>query len=60
MNFMENSGHGYVPTYTRTIFTNALHEMFGFRTDYEIVTNKELKKIQKFNRRKWRYSLFKG
>jgi transposase len=35
MNFLEINGEGYVPTYTRTDFTDALHEVFGFRTDYQ-------------------------
>ena len=47
MNFLQVAGHGYIPTYTRTVFTDALHDAFGFRTDCEIVTNKAIKKIQK-------------
>ena len=40
MNFYEIKGDGYIPTYTRTDFTDALHEVFGFRTDYQIVNKK--------------------
>lgn len=47
MNFKELKGEGYEPIYTRTDFTDALHESFGFRTDYEIVTLKQMKKIFK-------------
>ena len=47
MEFFEIKGEGYVPTYTRTDFTDALHEAFGFRTDYQIVTNQNMKKIFK-------------
>jgi len=47
MNFYSVPGEGYVPTYTRTDFTDALHETFGFRTDYEIVGTKQMKKIFK-------------
>lgn len=47
MNFLEISGEGYIPTYTRTDFTDALHDTFGFRTDYQIVTMKQMKKIFK-------------
>ena len=36
-----------MPIYTRTDFTDDLHEAFDFRTDYEIVTNKEFKNIFK-------------
>lgn len=45
MNFKELKGNGYIPTYARTDFTDALHEAFGFRTDYEIVTLKQMKKF---------------
>ena len=47
MNFNEVKAEGYIPSYTRTDFTDDLHEAFGFRTDYEIVTLKEMKKIIK-------------
>ena len=47
MNFMESIGNGYLPTYTRTDLTDALHEKFGFRTDYQILTNNNFKKILK-------------
>ena len=47
MNFNEIKAEGYVPSYTRTDFTDDLHDAFGFRTDYEIVTLKEMKKIYK-------------
>jgi transposase len=44
MNFLEIKGEGYTPTYTRTDFTDSLHEAFGFRTDYEIVNTSQMKK----------------
>ena len=47
MNFMENIGNGYIPTYTRTDLTDRLHEQFNFRTDYEIISEKNMKKIFK-------------
>jgi transposase len=47
MNFLRAPGEGYIPTYTRTDFTDALHHSFGFRTDYEIVTENQMKKIFK-------------
>jgi transposase len=47
MNFHEIPGEGYIPAYTRTDFTDDLHEIFNFRTDYQIVTNKKMKKILK-------------
>lgn len=45
MNFFVVKGDGYIPTYTRTNFTDALHEAFGFRTDYQIVNTSQMKKI---------------
>jgi len=47
MNFYELKGEGYIPTYTRTDLTDDLHEVFGFRTDYQIVSTKQMKKIFK-------------
>ncbi|WP_418790735.1 IS1634 family transposase [Phosphitispora sp. TUW77] len=47
MNFYSIPAEGYIPTYTRTDFTDALHEAFGFRTDYQIVSTKLMKKIYK-------------
>lgn len=38
-------GEGYIPTYTRTDITDALHEAFGFRTDYQITSQKNMRKI---------------
>ncbi len=45
----EIKAEGYVPSYTRTDFTDDLHEVFRFRTDYEILTLKEMKKNIKNN-----------
>ena len=36
---------GYIPTYTRTDITDALHDAFGFRTDYQITSQKNMRKI---------------
>lgn len=47
MDFHEIKGDGYVPVYTRTDLTDDLHTAFGFRTDYEIVTHKQMKNIFK-------------
>jgi transposase len=47
MNFLEIKGDGYIPTYTRSDFTDSLHETFGFRTDYQIVSTSQMKKIFK-------------
>jgi hypothetical protein len=47
MNFKGVMGEGYEPLYTRSDFTDALHEAFNFRTDYQIVTTSKMKKIFK-------------
>ena len=45
MNFLSIAGEGYIPTYTRTDLTNALHGTAGFRTDSQIVTKQRMKSI---------------
>lgn len=45
MHVFEMPGTGYIPTYTRTDFTDKLHETFGFRTDMEIISLSNMKKI---------------
>ena len=49
--FLEVQDEGYIPAYTRTDFTDALHEAFGFRTDYEILTNRYMKEIYKMTKK---------
>lgn len=41
---LENNGY-YSPIYTRTNLTDKLHDEYQFRTDYEILSEKNLKKI---------------
>jgi transposase len=43
MNFYSVPAEGFIPTYTRTDLTDALHEVFGFRTDYQIISTKQMK-----------------
>ena len=45
MDFSRIKGSGYIPAYTRTDLTDKLHDSFGFRTDYEILTPEAMKKI---------------
>lgn len=47
MNFKNLEGFGYLPTYTRTDLTDALHQQFSFKTDTEIVSESMMKKIIK-------------
>ncbi len=43
---------GYMPSYTRTDLTDALHETAGFRTDYEILTDMSMKRVIRDTRKK--------
>jgi transposase len=45
MNLREVLGEGYIPTYTRSKLTDALHDAFGFRTDYQMIPRNDMKKI---------------
>lgn len=42
---MTDVREGYIPAYTRTEVTDALHANAGFRTDYEIIRKREMKGI---------------
>lgn len=50
MDFYKVQGEGYIPTYKRTDLTDALHDTFGFRTDYEILNTQQIKKVIKFTK----------
>lgn len=43
---------GYLPSYTRTDLTDALHEVAGFRTDYEILTDINMKRVIRDTKKK--------
>jgi len=45
MNFLRFEGKGYIPTYTRTELTDALHAAFGFTTSKEIIPAKKMRNI---------------
>ena len=47
MDMRELVGEGYLPSYTTTDITDRLHDAFGFRTDYQVVTKSNMKKILK-------------
>lgn len=42
-----NTASGYIPSYTRTELTDALHKTFGFRTDYEFIPKSSMRSIVK-------------
>ena len=45
MEVYEEKGTGYSPAYVRDDLTDDLHNVFGFRTDYEIINYENFKKI---------------
>lgn len=47
MNFASVQGQGFIPLYKRDTLTDKLHEVCSFRTDYEFITKKDMKTIQK-------------
>ena len=47
MNFVKIQDQGFVPTYKRELITDALHDICGFRTDYQFITKSQMKTIQK-------------
>ncbi len=47
MNFAEVQEQGFIPLYKREPVTDALHEVCGFRTDYQFITKSKMKTIQK-------------
>ena len=42
-----NTASGYIPSYTRTELTDALHKTFDFRTDYEFITKTDMRTLIK-------------
>lgn len=47
INFAEVQEQGFLPLYKRKAITDALHEACGFRTDYQFITKRKMKTIQK-------------
>ena len=47
INFVEVQEQGFMPTYRREAVTDDLHEACGFRTDYQFITKRKMKTIQK-------------
>ena len=45
MNLKLENDNSYIPNYIRTNLTDALHYKFGFRTDFEVISEKNIKKI---------------
>lgn len=47
MKLFSTANEGYSPAYSRNTLTDLLHEKFGFRTDYQIMDHKYIKKLLK-------------
>jgi transposase len=47
-----STASGYIPSYTRSEITNALHKAFGFRTDYEFIPKSSMRSIIKETKKK--------
>lgn len=47
MEVVDTQYNGYIPAYKRTEITDKLHQIFGFRTDYEIIGKKKMRNIIK-------------
>jgi hypothetical protein len=47
MNFALMQDQGFVPLYKRSKLTDDLHNACGFRTDYQFITKRQMKTIQK-------------
>ena len=52
MNFADIEEQGFMPLYKRDKLTDALHEICGFRTDYQFITKQSMKSIQKHSKNK--------
>ena len=56
MKVLEVMGQGYIPEYTRTELTDAIHEAFQIHTDYQFISSEDMKKIIKQSKQKTMYA----
>lgn len=52
MNFADVEEQGFMPVYERQRITDELHEACGFRTDYQFISKRRMKEIQKKSKRR--------
>lgn len=52
MRFADVEEQGFMPVYERQKITDDLHEVCGFRTDYQFITKRKMKGIQKKSKRR--------
>ena len=50
--FADIEEQGFMPVYERQEITDDLHETCGFRTDYQFITKRKMKGIQKKSKRR--------
>lgn len=50
MNFAGVQEQGFIPLFKRDAITDALHEVCGFRTDYQFITKSKMRTIQKMSK----------
>lgn len=50
--FADVEDQGFMPVYERKQITDELHEICGFRTDYQFITKRKMKQIQKKSKRR--------
>lgn len=48
--FANIQGQGFMPIYESTKLTDELHRIFGFETDYEFITKRKMKEVQKLSK----------
>lgn len=52
INFADIEEQGYMPVYERTAMTDDLHQACAFRSDYQFITKRRMKEIQKKSKRR--------
>lgn len=52
MNFADIEEQGFMPLYKRSQLTDALHDICGFRTDYQFISKSKMRNIQKKSKRR--------
>ena len=50
MNFAGVQEQGFIPLFKGDAITDALHEVCGFRTDYQFITKSKMRTIQKMSK----------
>ena len=50
--FADVQGQGFIPIYESTKLTDELHRSRGFESDYEFITKRKMREIQKLSKRK--------